>query len=172
MMQASAEYLLTWWQPELRSFIVDPWHRWLAHHPLVAWLVQHPFWSLGLGIVSLVLVSGLLGAISRLTERLWLTLMSLPMRTLLWMLSGALSAFHGRRGRNSPNTANRIAEIMARLSTLQSEQTSLLRELHELVGDEKLTSSTGPAKASRPESKPKSSLESPSKVQPKAQLES
>lgn len=171
-MQAPAEYLLTWWQPELRSFIVDPWHRWLAQHPLAAWLVHHPLWSLGLGIVSLVLVSGLLGAISRLTERLWLTLMSLPMRTLLWMLAGALSAFHGRRGKNSPNKANRVAEIMARLTTLQAEQTSLLQELHELVGDEEPISSTVPATASRPESKPKSRLASSSKVQPKTQPES
>jgi hypothetical protein len=115
---------------------------WLQNHPIMAWLVTHPLISTGILLSSLVLVRGLLGAIARLTERLWLTLLRAPMLFASWLFGAIVGLFRqpvvAAVPIELPSPKQRLADILDRLEALKQEQDELLQEVRTLLSTEQL----------------------------------
>lgn len=108
-------------------------HSWIDKYPQLVWLINHPVQLLGILLSSLFLFSGLLGAISRLTEKFWLFILTYPFKALskAWRL-----IFSSLRPKNIDQPApaqKRVMEILIRLESLRQEQTLLSQELESLL---------------------------------------
>ena len=104
---------------------------------MVAWLVLHPFWSLALAGLAILLFAGLWSAIARLTEGFWLTLVRLPFQLIAWLFTTTTGLLVKRWTKATPQelTSDRLTEIMARLESLQTEQEVLLQEMRQLLAE-------------------------------------
>jgi hypothetical protein len=131
--------LPTWpsysWTDGLQSAILKPLQAWLMDHPVVAWLVLHPFWSLALAGLAILLFAGLWSAVARLTEGFWITLVRLPFQLVAWLftITTALLVKGWTKAPPQEATSDRLGEIMARLESLQTEQENLLQEMRQLL---------------------------------------
>ncbi len=107
-------------------------------HPFWAWLVSHPFWSLGLVFVVLVLLRGLLGAIAHFVEQVWLAILRSPLVLSKWLLGLGTKSFHLAIAEKREGDAKqqRLTEIVNRLEMLKQEQSELLQEVKTLLGSE------------------------------------
>jgi hypothetical protein len=125
------------WTDGLQSALLKPLQAWLLEHPVVAWLVLHPFWSLALVGLAILLFAGLWSAVARLTEGFWLTLVRLPFQLVTWLFTATTGLLVKRWAKATPQepTSDRLAEIMARLESLQTEQEDLLEEMRQLLAD-------------------------------------
>ncbi len=104
--------------------------RWLLEHRVISFFWHHPP-MLVLAVVGiLILISGLWRAISRVSEQVWITLLSLPLRLLHLV---GLGSIQWLRRRADPTPQSRLAEITARLDDLSQEQEALLKELRSLL---------------------------------------
>jgi hypothetical protein len=57
---------------------------WLSHHPVLGWGMTHPLWAIAALLLILFLAWGLLGAIARLMETLWIELLRTPLKLSRW----------------------------------------------------------------------------------------
>ncbi|MBF2000430.1 MAG: hypothetical protein IGS38_06885 [Synechococcales cyanobacterium M58_A2018_015] len=140
---------------------------WLNQYPVLYWLMLHPIWLLVTLVTLLFLLSGLLGAIARLTERLWLAILRSPITLMQWIWRGSLfllsrlfaaksTAVHSVSVKSSstlgtasltPSTSltsqvtsqDRLTEVLNRLEVLRQEQDELLREVKLLLGTQSVS---------------------------------
>ncbi|WP_309738035.1 MULTISPECIES: hypothetical protein [unclassified Chamaesiphon] len=119
---------------------------WLSAHPYLVWLGVHPLWSLGLGLLTILSVWGLIRAIGRGVEQIWLLLLTTPFKLLqpifgrIW--SGVRRLFGHTKSSGdrldsqliSSSPTERVATIVDRLHSLSHEQQLLLQELATLTG--------------------------------------
>ncbi|NJL47309.1 MAG: hypothetical protein HC929_07205 [Leptolyngbyaceae cyanobacterium SM2_5_2] len=121
----------------LQSVLISPWQSWLAEHPVLAWLILHPLWSLGLVGLSLLLFAGLWSAIARLTEGFWLALVQFPFHFGRWLFlnTSRRLVYQWAKAAQPADPPHRLSEIMTRLEHLQTEQAGLLAEMRQLLGD-------------------------------------
>ena len=106
---------------------------WIDQHPQLVWLINHPLQSLGILLLGLFLFSGLLGAISRITEKFWLFILTYPFKIFSnsWLL---ISKSLQKDDDNQKTEAQkRVTEILSRLESIRQEQTSLSQELESLL---------------------------------------
>lgn len=106
---------------------------WIDKHPQLVWLVNHPLQSLGILLLGLFLFSGLLGAISRITEKFWLFVLTYPFKIFSnsWLL---ISKSLQKDDDNQKTEAQkRVTEILSRLESIRQEQTLLSQELESLL---------------------------------------
>lgn len=117
---------------------------WLIAHPYLAWMISHPLPSFGLSLLIIFSLWGLIKAIGRGIEQIWLILLTTPFRLLQPILRGIWSSIQRLFGHN--NTTNdrldsqltqtpvpeRIDGIIDRLQVLNQEQAALLSELSSL----------------------------------------
>ncbi len=126
---------------------------WLLAHPYLGWLISHPLLGFGLGLLTIFAFGGLLKAIGRGFEQVWLFLLKTPFKLLqpifrlIWR--SVLRIF----GHNNPSgeqvTAKavttvqpeQIDRILDQLQTLHQEQQNLVNELATLVGSTSVKSS-------------------------------
>ena len=106
---------------------------WVDKYPQLVWLINHPLQCFGILLLGLFLFSGLLGAISRVTEKFWLFILTYPFKIFSnsWMfISKSL-----QKDDDSQKTEaqKRIAEILSRLESMRQEQTLLSQELEALI---------------------------------------
>ena len=114
---------------------------WLNAHPYLVWLTAHPLPSLGLCLLSILSVWGLIRAIGRGVEQIWLLLLTTPFKLLQPILRQIWRWVRRLFGHNkttdtqlvSDPTTERVATIVDRLHTLSQEQQLLLRELSTLT---------------------------------------
>lgn len=129
--------LAPWLNPSdsLNRLWGSAWEDFLGVHPLWAWVINRPLLALAIALTGLLLFSGLLRAISRLSERLWLALGRLPLRLAVWLFS--VLAGWLRRPKALPAAAprDRASQIGQRLQALHQEEAALLRELQTLLAD-------------------------------------
>jgi hypothetical protein len=126
--------------------------QWLGHHPYLAWSIAHPLPSLGLLLLAIFSLSGLLRAIGRGIEQIWLFLLKTPFKLLqpifrlIWSL---IARILGNTNSSAvqpmpkPSTSLRSAQvdrIVGRLQTLTQEQESLLGELATLMSSDSVQS--------------------------------
>ena len=102
---------------------------WIDKHPLLVWLINNPLQCFGILLLGLFLFSGLLGAISRITEKFWLFVLTYPFKIFSnnWML---ISKSLQKDDDNQKTEAQkRVTEILSRLESIRQEQTLLSQEL-------------------------------------------
>jgi hypothetical protein len=122
----------------LRDAALTPVELWLGEHPFLHWLILHPLGLLAIALLFLLLFAGLISAISRLTENIWLVLLKLPFQFLQWLLSKSSGVFKWAIQYKDADTLpqkRRLADILRQLETLQNQQAELLKELRGIVGD-------------------------------------
>ena len=127
---------------------------WLTAHPYLAWLLSHPLPSLGLCLLTIFSVWGLIKAIGRGVEQIWLFVLITPFKLLqpifrqIW---GSIrrgfghTKFDNARLNSqlmSSSPTERIATIVDHLHALSQEQELLLRELSMLTGSTSVLSQT------------------------------
>lgn len=106
---------------------------WIDQHPQLVWLVNHPLQSFGIFLLGLFLFSGLLGAISRITEKFWLFVLTYPFKMFSnsWLL---ISKSLQKDDDNQKTEAQkRVIEILSRLESIRQEQTLLSQELESIL---------------------------------------
>jgi hypothetical protein len=103
---------------------------WMQQHPTMAWIVTHPLLSAMIGLVLLLLLRGFLDAIARLTERVWLAILSVPLRLMKGLISLSTQLWN-RSPANpsaiSPSTQPQpLIALLDRLDALKQEQDEVL----------------------------------------------
>jgi hypothetical protein len=119
--------------------------QWLLAHPYLAWLLSHPLPSLGLLLLTIFSLWGLIKALGRGMEQIWLFLLTTPFKLIQPIFRPIWSAIWSITGHNkdsiqqksltasaTPSPAQ-IERIIDRLHSLNQEQDTLLRELSTLV---------------------------------------
>ena len=119
--------------------------QWLMAHAYLAWIVSHPLPSLGLLLLAIFSLWGLLKAVGRGIEQIWLFLLTTPFKLiqpvlrLMWksiQRGFGHTNFSGEQleSKSSPHPpTERIEWIIDRLQILSREQENLLSELSTLV---------------------------------------
>lgn len=127
---------------------------WFATHPYLGWLVAHPLPGLGLCLLIIFFLWGLIRAIGRGIEQIWLFLLTTPFKLLqpilmqIWRLIprkfGHTKAEGDRLDSQLALAAptERVAAIVDRLHALTQEQQQLLSELAELTGETSVDAAT------------------------------
>lgn len=112
---------------------------WLNAHPLIHWVVDHPLWTVGFVVLAIFLFWGLLRAIARFIEQLWLVILRSPLLLFRWILGMGTRTYEQLAGaKDLPVPAQvksqeRLTEILTRLETLRQEQDALLQEVRSLL---------------------------------------
>jgi hypothetical protein len=118
---------------------------WLGAHPYLAWMIAHPLPSFGLVLLIVFSLWGLIKAIGRGIEQIWLVLLTTPFRLLQPLLRVSWSSIRRLFGHNNNvehnqldsqlaqnSVSERIACITDRLQVINQEQAALLSELSTL----------------------------------------
>jgi hypothetical protein len=130
----------------LQNTVVASFQDWLAVHPVIAWMVHHPIPTLVMGAVLLLLFWGLVRAIAQLTERIWITILQVPLKLSLWFWAWitrplqkiALVKSVQPPVSPSPTPQAQLVEILARLEVLYQEQSQLIKEFRTLVANQNI----------------------------------
>jgi hypothetical protein len=119
--------------------------QWLDAHAYLAWIVSHPLPSLGLLLLAIFSLWGLLKAVGRGIEQIWLFLLTTPFKLLqpilrlMWrsiQRGFGHTNFSGEQLESKPISSphsERIERIIDRLQILSQEQENLLGELSKLM---------------------------------------
>lgn len=110
---------------------------WLQEHPILAWVFTHPLISVGILLAGIVLFRGLLDAIARLTEHLWLTILQAPMHLVNWLIGVVIRPTNLESATTTstdlPTRQQQLATILNRLEALKQEQDKLFNEVRTLL---------------------------------------
>lgn len=128
----------------LQNTVVASFQDWLVAHPIVAWMVHHPVPTLILGVIVLLLFWGLIRAIAQLTERIWITILQVPLKLSLWLwlwITRPLQKLTLIKSAQPPVAASatpqtQLVEILTRLEALYQEQSQLIKEFRILVASQ------------------------------------
>lgn len=123
---------------------IQPIQDWLARYPVMVWLLEHPFWLLSTLLFCLFLLAGLLRAVARLTEQLWLALLRLPLTLVQWIWRGTLLLWRPVTAKSviakasltesaCLNSSSRLTEVLERLEVLRQEEQELMQEMKTLL---------------------------------------
>jgi len=110
----------------------------INNNPQLFWLINHPLQALGISLLGLVLFSGLIGAISNLTEKFWLLIITYPFKLIsnsFGLISNSFQKDNQLQKNISIETENQksIAAVLSRLEANRQEQNLLLQELESLL---------------------------------------
>lgn len=146
-----------WTRERFWRSVFAPVQQWFDQHPWLEWLLQHPLWLVGLILLVIFLFAGLIQAIGRLTENIWLTVLLLPFRLatgLFWGMVWGGRFLLGRRSSEGRSIAagmtetmtetipetipeatpeHRLRELLDRLDAIRLEEEALLKEVKEIV---------------------------------------
>ena len=106
---------------------------WVDKYPQLIWVINHPLQCFGILLLGLFLFSGLLGAISRVTEKFWLFILTSPFKIFsnIWLLIS--KSWQKDNDYQKTEAQKRVTEILSRLESIRQEQTSLSQELESLL---------------------------------------
>ena len=126
---------------EVQTAIIISIQNWLEAHPILSWMITHPFSLLGLLLLFLMLFWGLLKIIGRVSEQFWLSVLQLPLKLFQWLLRVFFRAFKNHTdsaivtGQKSgeDNKQERLLYILNRLEEIRQEQEELLKEMQAII---------------------------------------
>lgn len=132
----------------IQSAISSSLNAWIYDHPRLVWLVNHPLQTAGILLLILFLFSGLLKAVSSLTEKLWLFFLQAPFKLIQFIFAlgsqspgkvkaSGLVATNSNEIYTSSDRQERMTNILSRLDKIKQEQDLLLQELATLIKSEK-----------------------------------
>jgi hypothetical protein len=128
---------------------------WLLAYPYLAWLISHPLPGLGLLLLTIFALGGLLKAIGRGFEQVWLFLLQTPFKLLrpaFRLIGRSIFQIFGRNHSSRSQVADpailngqpeQIDQILDRLQTLHHEQQDLVAKLATLIGSTSVKSDPG-----------------------------
>jgi polyhydroxyalkanoate synthesis regulator phasin len=127
---------------EMETAITAPIQAWLADHPIPSWFITHPLWLIGSILLAILLFWGLLRAIARFTEQLWLVILQAPFRFTHWLFI-SLPKIILRSPTQLPSASSavlesrqaKLADILQRLEALRQEQDALMKEVQAILAD-------------------------------------
>lgn len=124
-----------------QGVLTQPIADWLQAHPIFAWGIDHPLWTLAVLFVTLLLLSGLLKAIGRFTEQIWIWLLRSPIMLMQWVFAIALQWMRRKPPALPAVTPQqeRLTLILQKLETMRQEQDELLQEVRALLAAEDST---------------------------------
>lgn len=124
-----------------QHWITNPIEAWLEAHPAVAWAVNHPLLALSVLLLILFLFGGLMRAIARFTEQIWIALLQAPIKLVQWLLSLISSSYRQRTTaalkRRTTDQQARLAQILERLEAMRQEQDCLLQEVKAILTEKR-----------------------------------
>jgi hypothetical protein len=138
----------------IEQAIASYFSQWLVQHPYLAWTIAHPLPSVGLVLLAIFSLWGLLRAIARGIEQVWIFLLKTPFKLLqpifilIWRLvrrifgHNNLSVSQIATQSVQHPTPERIEAIVDRLQTLNHEQSLLLQELSTSIGSTSVSSAS------------------------------
>ena len=112
---------------------------WLAEHPIVAWVIAHPFWAIALTVLALFLCWSLLGAVAQLTQQAWLALLQAPLKFIQLLSRGVSQSFQRAdvfalpKLEGQQEVQERLSKIFSRLEALRQEEEVLMREMQAIL---------------------------------------
>jgi hypothetical protein len=115
-------------QPLIKSF-----QGWMAEHPVLAWMTNHPLWSFLLFFFTLLLLWGFLGALARGLQQLWILLLQAPLKLLRWIFSNLFKALPALKAEEPQGREQRLLAAIDRLEALQQEQELLMQEVKTML---------------------------------------
>jgi hypothetical protein len=110
---------------------------WLESYPTLDWLVGHPLSAIGLAILFIFLFWGLLNAIARFTERLWIVLLRSPLTLSQWLLSRSPSVLKQILPKPKADPQQSIKAVLARLEELRKEEDQLIAQVKEWLSSQR-----------------------------------
>lgn len=108
---------------------------WLSAHPILAWLLGHPGWTLLLLGLFVLLVWTLVSLLGDMSRQLVRETLQLPLRVLRQLLQRVWKSRQPDAAgdqSDAPGAEQRRLQIQRRLLELNTEQTALLKELEAL----------------------------------------
>jgi hypothetical protein len=116
---------------------------WIEAHPRLAWLTNHPLQGFFVLLVGIFLFSGLLKAISDITAKFWLLILTYPFKLIsskLELISKPFQKSHEKAISVSEVTTDqqKLAVILNRLESIRQEQDLLLQEVISLLKSESM----------------------------------
>jgi hypothetical protein len=126
---------------DFQSFITTPVQNWIDAHPVVAWTLEHPIWTIGLIVVAIFLFWGLLKAIASLSERIWILLLAAPLRLGRWLFQLGFSLFRlappqAITAQNQSDERSQLINLLSKLETLKQEQDEIVKEIKAILAIE------------------------------------
>jgi hypothetical protein len=130
----------------IEDAVANYFSQWLLAHPYLAWSLAHPLPSLGILLLIIFSLWGLIKALGRGIEQIWLLLLTTPFKLIQPLLRPIWSSIWSIGGHNKASvkqpsltssatpSSEQIERIIDRLQNLNQEQETLLRELSTLVG--------------------------------------
>lgn len=121
----------------IQSAVVGSFEDWLATHPMLAWLITHPLYTLAIGLLLLVLLWGLIGAIANLVQQAWSALLHAPLRLIRWVWRSSISllttATLPKVTTPEPDKNQRLADLLNQLEAIRLQQDQLLEEVKAIL---------------------------------------
>ncbi|NDJ17858.1 hypothetical protein [Myxacorys almedinensis] len=108
---------------------------WLDAHPIAAWMLHHPIWALALIGFLVIMAFGLLGAIARLTENIWLSLLQTPIKLSQWLFKKSPRLIQHLFAPQQPNrdSKQQLLDAIHQLEELRKEQDKVLEQIKQLL---------------------------------------
>ncbi len=119
---------------DFQSLIKTPVQNWVDGHPVVAWILEHPIWTIGLVVLGIFLFWGLLKAIAHLSERVWLSLLSFPLRFAQWVFQFGFQLFKFSNSQKEepqqqePEKQEQLMDLLSRLEAVKKEQDEIMEK--------------------------------------------
>jgi hypothetical protein len=109
--------------------------KWIDNYPQLIWAVNHPLQAFGLFLFILFMLSGLIAAGSRMTEKFWVFLFIYPFKLIAFIARLILTTFNknNEKSTNSTATETQIKLVISRLEANKQEHNLLLQELKILL---------------------------------------
>ena len=116
-------------------------NNWLEVHPVMLWIVSHPLISLVIAIVGIVLLLGLLKAVIKLVEKMWLDIFKAPFLTIKALFKKKSKSVEEKKPIEVESTpieetpvdqtdnSSPLDIILERLNTIEREQKLILKEI-------------------------------------------
>lgn len=120
----------------IQNIVLGSFQDWLTDHPMLAWLITHPLYALAIGLLLLVLLWGLIGAIANLVQQAWSALLHAPLRLIHWIWRssiGLLTAATLPKAAPEPDKHQRLSDLLNQLETIRLQQDQLLEEVKAIL---------------------------------------
>lgn len=128
----------------IKQTVLNTIETWMHNHPIWAWFIHHPLWTIGLILLTLLLLWGFIGAIAQSTQKLWVFILQSPLKLVQILLGSILKSLNLPKTpflskqkldkqETHQNGQQRLVEIMNRLEAMRQEQETLMQEAQSIL---------------------------------------
>ena len=120
------------------NFLDLSFNSWLEQHSNVAWFLQHPWLSLGLLFISLVLLFRLFAALAQLLDNLWIWILRSPVLLFKSLFrigkkeSDPPAMVENQINPTSTFESETLSQVLNKLEKIEEQQTQILQAISAL----------------------------------------